>query len=149
VLTPRTIQVFVVWLVGCAVATYLNVWEVGNAAHVTGLLFGAGVAGAFAFEFRPRLMRAGLAALVVGSIIPLFWCPWSVAWLCHKAYKAHTAKRYAVALDRYTDIIRLDPTNAWAYLNRSSAYLALGQSENAQADWQRAHELDASIGGTK
>jgi hypothetical protein len=34
VLDARTIQIFVVWLAGCVVVTYLNVWEVGNAAHL-------------------------------------------------------------------------------------------------------------------
>src|SRR5438105_15702725 len=29
VLDARTIQIFVIWLVGCVVATYLKVWNVG------------------------------------------------------------------------------------------------------------------------
>ena len=145
VLDARTIQIFVVWLVGCVVATYLKVWDVGNAAHISGLLFGGAVAGAFILRFKPRLVLAGLVALVVLSIIPLFWCPWSVTWLSHKAYNAHAGERYDVALDRYTQVIQIDPDNAWAYLNRSFVYQALGQPEKAQADLQRAREIDPSI----
>jgi len=144
-LDARTIQIFVVWLIGCVVATYLKVWEVGNAAHISGLLFGGAVAGAFALHFKPRLMFAGLVALVVFSIIPLFWCPWSVTWLSHKAYNAHAAERFDVALDRYTQVIHIDPDHAWAYLNRSFVYQALGQSEKAHADLQKAREIDPSI----
>ena len=145
VLDARTIHIFVIWLIGCAVATYLKVWEVGNAAHISGLLFGGAVAGSFVLRYKPRLMLAGLAALAVFSIIPLFWCPWSVTWLSHKAYDAHAAERYDAALDRYTHIIQIDPDNAWAYLNRSGVYQAPGDSEKAQADFQKARDIDPSI----
>lgn len=145
VIDARTIQLFVIWLVGCVVATYLEIWEVGNAAHISGLLFGGAVAGYYVLRYKPRLMLAGLVTLVVLSIIPLFWCPWSVTWLSHKAYDAHAAERYDAALDRYTQIIHIDPDNAWAYLNRSGVYQALGDSEKAQADLQKASEIDPSI----
>lgn len=145
VLDERTIQIFIIWLVVCLVATRLKVWEVANAAHFFGLLFGVAVAGTFVVGRRPRLMAAGLAALVALAIVPLFWCPWSVAWLSHKAYKAHAAEQYAVAVDRYSDIIRIAPRNAWAYLNRSRAYGSLGQWEKAHADLQAARQIDPSI----
>jgi GlpG protein len=145
VLDARTIQIFVIWLVGCVVATYLKVWEVGNAARIGGLLFGGAVAGSFLLRFRPRLIFSGLVALVVFSIVPLFWCPWSITWLSDKAYNAHAAAQYDVAVKRYTQITNLDPDNAWAYLNRSYAYQALGQLDKAQADLQRAREIDPSI----
>ncbi|MDC0936172.1 tetratricopeptide repeat protein [Pirellulales bacterium] len=100
-------------------------------------------------------MFAGLVTLVVASIVPLFWCPWSVTWLSNKAYNAHTAERkaynahtaerYDVAVDRYTQIIHLDPDNSWAYLNRSIVYQALGQPDKAKADLQRARDIDPSI----
>ena len=144
-LDARTIQIFVIWLAGCVVATYLKVWSAGNAAHISGLLFGGAVAGAFVLRFKPRLMLVGLVVLVAVSIVPLFWCPWSVGWLTHKAYNAHAAKQYDVALDRYTQIIHIDPCNAWAYLNRSFVYQALSKFENAQADLHKAREIDPSI----
>ena len=124
VLNLRTIQIFLIWLLWCVAATYLKVWEVGNAAHISGLLFGVAVAGTFVLHVKRRLMSAGLGALVVFSIVPLFWCPWSVTWLSHQAYKAHAAGRYDAAVDRYTQVIRIAPDNAWAYLNRSFAYRA-------------------------
>lgn len=145
VLDARTIQFFNVWLVGCMAATYFKVWEVGNAAHLSGLLLGSAVAGFFVLRYRPRLMRAVLIALVVASPVPLFWCPWSVAWLSHKAYEAHLAEQYDTALARYTRIIQIDPENAWAYFNRSGVYEALGDSEKAQADLQRARDIDPSV----
>lgn len=145
VLDARTIQFFNVWLVGCMAATYFKIWEVGNAAHLSGLLLGSAVAGFFVLRYRPRFMRAVLIALVVASTVPLFWCPWSVAWLSHKAYEAHLAEQYDTALARYTRIIQIDPENAWAYFNRSGVYEALGDSERARADLQRARDIDPSI----
>jgi GlpG protein len=97
VLDARTIQLFVVWLIGCAVATYLDIWIVGNAAHISGLLFGSAVAAAFVLRYKTRLMSAGLIVLVVCSIVPLYWCPWSVTWLSTKAYSAHTSAQCTVA----------------------------------------------------
>ncbi len=145
VLDARTIQIFVLWLGGCVVATFLDVWHVGNAAHISGLLFGAAVAGAFVLQFNRRLMFAGLVTLVVSSIVPLFWCPWSITWLSYKAYNAHIEERYDAALERYTQIINLDPENSWAYLNRSFVFESLSKPEEAQADLQKAREIDPSI----
>ena len=145
VLDTKTIQIFFIWLVGCVVAAFLDVWDVGNAAHISGLLFGAAVAGAFVLQFNRRLMFVGLATLVVLSIVPLFWCPWSITWLSHKAYNAHAEERYDAALKRYTQIINLDPENSWAYLNRSFVYESLSKPDEAQADLQKAQEIDPSI----
>lgn len=145
VLDARTIQIFVIWLGGCVVATYLKVWDVGNAAHISGLLFGVAVAGAFVLQFNRRMMFGGMVSLVVLSLVPLFWCPWSITWLSHKAYTAHAAAQYDVALTRYTQIINLDPSNSWAYLNRSFVYESLGQPDEAKADLQKAREIDPSI----
>jgi GlpG protein len=146
VINSRTIQSLNLWLVGCIVATWLGVWNVGNAAHVSGMLFGAIAARAFVLRFQPRLMFACLGALLVFSIVPLFWCPWSITWLSIQAYNAHTAQRYDAALDGYTQIIRRDPRNAWAYHNRSAVYEALGEPEMAEADLERAREIDPTMG---
>jgi GlpG protein len=145
VLDQRTVNIFVVWLIGCVVATYLKIWEVGNAAHISGLLFGAAVAGYFVAGYKPRLMLTGVSALVVFSIVPLFWCPWSVAWLSNKAYHAHATQRYNDAAGLYTRIIHIAPDNAWAYYNRSSVYQTLGNSQRAQADIEKARQLDPSL----
>lgn len=141
----RTINLFLLWLVGCVVVTYLGVWNVGNAAHVSGLLVGAAASWHFVLRYKPPLTLAALLAIVVLAAIPLFWCPWSVTWLTDQAYRAHVAGRHNEALKLYSRIIRIDPDNAWAYQNRSDVYEELGQDINAQADLQKARELDPSI----
>jgi rhomboid protease GluP len=144
-LDSKTIQLFFLWLVGCIVATVAGIWNVGNAAHVSGLLFGVLVARSFITPLQTQAMQAGLATLMICSIIPLFWCPWSITWLSQKAYQAHVAQQFDVALNRYSEIISRAPDNAWAYLNRSGVYEALGESEKADADLTRAREIDPTI----
>lgn len=145
VLDSQTIQLFVGWMIFCVVAEVLQFWKVGNAAHISGFLFGGAVAGSFVLNNRPRLMLAGMSLLVVLSIIPLFWCPWSISWLSHRAYNAHAAEHYETALKWYTQIIQLDPQNAWAYRNRSGVYGALGESDKAAADLERVHQLEQLV----
>jgi tetratricopeptide (TPR) repeat protein len=108
-------------------------------------VFGMLVAASFVMESRRRLAQAGLAALIIGAMVPLYWAPWSVQWLTHKAYDMHAAAKYSDAIDYYSRIIQREPGNAWAYINRSLAYQALGDSEKANADRSRALELDPEI----
>ena len=70
VLDERMAKFFMIWLVGCIVATQLNIWHVANTAHISGLLFGAAVAGAFVLRIKPPLASIGLAALIALSIVP-------------------------------------------------------------------------------
>ena len=53
--------------------------------------------------------------------------------------------RLQEALDHYTEAIRLEPTLVQAYSNRGSAYLNLGQPENAISDLDEAIRIDPSL----
>src|SRR5262249_30627858 len=66
VLDVRTANIFMVWLVACIIVTALDIWNVGNAAHVSGMLFGGVVAGCFVLK--RRLMVVALAVLLIASI---------------------------------------------------------------------------------
>jgi GlpG protein len=145
VLDRRTVNLFIGWLIGCTVATYLGLWNVGNAAHISGMLFGGIVGGYFIVHYKPRLMLACLGMFVVLAVVPLVWCPWSVTWLSIHAYDAHAAGRYDEALDLYTRILQRDPENAWAYANRGGVHEALGDRESAQADMEKARHLDPAL----
>jgi GlpG protein len=80
ILSDQNIMFFMLWLVGCMVATALNIMSVGNAAHVAGLAFGAAVAGVFVLRWRLPLAVTGLVLLLGVSIVPLFWSPLSPDW---------------------------------------------------------------------
>jgi rhomboid protease GluP len=149
VLTPQIIRLFLGWLVGCVVVTYLHVWNIGNAAHVSGLIFGAAVATALVVRWRPRLTLAAAVAMVLVSVIPMFWRPWSADWLGMKAYDAQVAGQYETAIELYTRYIQKRPRTAWAYKNRGLAYTAIGKAENAVSDFERAQELNPSADDSK
>jgi rhomboid protease GluP len=137
----RTVALFVAWLIGCFALTYLKIWEVGNAAHLTGMLFGCAVAAYFVARFRPRVTMAALAILCVAAVIPLFWNPWSVAWLSYKAFQSHEKGHSTEAIDYYSRIIARDPANAWAYHNRGTVYHSISSFDKASADLAKAEEL--------
>jgi rhomboid protease GluP len=139
-LTSNTIQLFVGWMLICILLEATGAWQLGNAAHISGFLFGGGVAGSFLLK-KSSLIRFSLFALVAISFVPLFWAPWSVRWLSQVAYQEHLAGRLESALHRYNQIIDRAPENAWAYANRSSVHEALGHGEQAEADSLKASEL--------
>lgn len=138
VVNQQTVQLMNVWLVVCIVATNLDLLHIANAAHVSGLLFGVVTGAAFYDQAWLVKARAGMALLIVGAAVPLFWAPWSVSWLGMKAYDAHEAKRYDEALDLYTRLLRLDPDNEFAHHNRGMIYEHFGETEKAIADWTKA-----------
>lgn len=145
VLDDRAVKIFIVWLIGCLFATAFKIWTVGNEAHVAGLLFGMAVAGALSLRYRTSLTLSALILLVSAAVSLTFWCPWSITWLSTKAYDAQVSGRYPEALQRYSEILQRDPKSAWAYLNRSGVYSALGKFTEAAADLKKATELDPSL----
>lgn len=79
-LDSNTIKWLLGWLVLCIVLTFIEVWKVGNYAHVAGFLFGYFTGNAFiARTFVPANIF-GLALLVIISVLSLFYVPWSDAW---------------------------------------------------------------------
>ncbi len=119
------IIVFLVWLVGCWIATRLKFAHIGNAAHTAGLIFGVAVARAYVFEqsfFPTFLVVAGMCA---ASVVPLFWSPWSPVWLFDRGVKAHRKNEFekAVALYRKSLARGLRPDLGWK--NLAIAYAQL------------------------
>jgi GlpG protein len=145
VLSAQTIKLFLFWLVGCMLATYMGVWQVGNAAHLCGMLFGAVSAGCFVLKYKRPLLFPALAGLGIASIVPLFWCPWSVTWLGLQGIRANEAGRTQRAIGYYSRAIDLDPSAAWVYYNRGISYLAAGDPKDAQADFATASRLDPKL----
>ncbi len=82
--------------------------EIGNAAHVSGLVFGLLAARWLNPTAAQRtLAMAGTGLLTVLAIVPLFWSPWSPTWVGYRAYNAHAAGDYDTAIERYLRSIAL------------------------------------------
>ncbi|AMV30945.1 Rhomboid protease GlpG [Pirellula sp. SH-Sr6A] len=145
VLPANTIWLFVGWLFVCLSLSLADIWEVGNASHFSGIFFGASIAAAC--TLRPYRVLAVITAgtLLAASLMFCVWCPWSVTWLSNRAYKAHVAGRYLDAIEAYSQLIQREPEYAWAFQNRSYAYQAVGDNDQAERDMETAIQLDPSL----
>lgn len=112
VISKKLVQLFMGWLVLCIVLTGLDIFPVGNGAHVGGLLWGVLLAW---LGERGRAVRWVSAAAVLGVVSSsIFWSPLSTGWLSHKALRAHTAGDLDAAMTAYRQILSRDPANEFA-----------------------------------
>lgn len=114
-LDRKTVGLFLFWLVLCIVMTEFNIWNIGNAAHLGGMLWGMTFAGLAALASRKQwLIGLGLFSLL-GSAV--FWSPFSTAWLSYQAFKLHYDQDVDGARVLYEKILDRDPGNEFATLN--------------------------------
>jgi membrane associated rhomboid family serine protease len=153
-LDPRTILLFLVWLVGCFAATLAKVWTVGNAAHLAGLLFGAGLGACVMWESRRALIGTCLAVMVLVATAPVFWAPWSSDWTSWHAVRAHERRDYISAITWYQRSLSLGQDKTWCWQNMALAYHALNDQSHFQetlqllraVDEKTAHEVEVAVG---
>ncbi|MGE0884907.1 MAG: rhomboid family intramembrane serine protease [Blastocatellales bacterium] len=141
-LTKQTVFIFIVWLVICLVATYLKIWEVGNTAHVSGLIFGIAVAEACVTRRKVILARVAGITLVVASIVTLFWCPWSAGFVSRKAYKAHSKGDYLNAIALYRRSLELGQDAVWVWTNMAMVYKQMGDEAKYEEAVRTLEKLD-------
>jgi GlpG protein len=142
VLPNQTVLLFLIWLAGCMLATRLGIANVGNAAHAGGLAFGVAAGFASTRAPSPIAARVALAALLVGSLVPLFWCPWSFEWCAEKAYRAHVRKDYRSAVAWYRKSQSFHRQPEWVLRNLALAYRQLGDTAAAAATAEELRRLD-------
>jgi rhomboid protease GluP len=141
-LSKQTIVLFIVWLFICLVTTYFNVWVVGNAAHFSGILFGILVADIFVVKYKPRIAAVGLTVLMICSIVPIFWAPWSSVWVGKQAYKAHLREDYATAINLYRRSLDLGADPIWVWSNLALLYKTTGDTAKHEEAFQNLRKLD-------
>jgi membrane associated rhomboid family serine protease len=114
-LDKRTIMLFLLWLVLCICLTQFKLWEVGNAAHVGGLIWGMFLA----FISRVSVYKQWVIATVMIAFIvsSIFWNPLSISWLSHEAYELHKNQKADEAIDVYKKILSRDADNEFAKAN--------------------------------
>ncbi len=133
VLPNDLVIVFLVWLVGCVVATRLKLVNIGNAAHTAGLIFGVATAQAFLVEkaFFPTFIA--VVGMSAAALVPLFWSPWSAVWLFDRAYKAHRRKDYAAAVALYRKSLGRGIRPEMGWKNLAIAHAAMGDEKQFRA----------------
>ncbi|RBP40450.1 GlpG protein [Roseimicrobium gellanilyticum] len=147
IIVPQTVKVFFIWLVACFFLTAGKLMNIANGAHLAGLVYGVVMAECFVVR-RPRLPYAAGAVVLAGlALVPLWWAPWSPTWQGVKAYDAIEAGRREEAVERLTTMIRLEPQEPWAYLQRSKLYREMGESDKAVSDLRKAQDLGTPTRG--
>jgi GlpG protein len=111
-----TVNLFMFWMFFCLVLTLMHLWQVGNAAHASGLIWGMLLA--YCENMRFVVLRFFIPLLIFFlSIVPVYWAPWSVSWLFYKAHGYHEKQQLKEALQYYSKILHIEPDNEYAHLN--------------------------------
>ena len=142
VVSRDTVSLFLVWLVLCVGLSATGVWNVGNAAHVAGLAYGASLGAAVAIQRRRVAAVAGAGALLVASIGVLFYAPWSQAWTCVQAYRLHADGDYDAAERHYLRARDLGAEPGWVLENLARLYAANGDRKKYDDALGRLREID-------
>ena len=114
-LDKRTIRLFIFWLFLCIVLTQTKTWNVGNAAHISGLLWGITLAYISKFDNYKQWAVGFLLFSVLASSI--FWNPFSTSWLSHQAFELHKNQKANEAIIVYKKILSRDKSNEFAKAN--------------------------------
>ncbi|MBV9469542.1 MAG: rhomboid family intramembrane serine protease [Abitibacteriaceae bacterium] len=149
ILNEQTIQIFLLWLVGCIVATFFHLANIGNAAHVGGLVFGAAVGSLYTETTRTQpgrgvQMRAATLALLALSFVPLFWCPLSGEWDGHQAYQAQEREQYPTAIYWYRQALARGADPSWVWSNLAIIYSNQDDQRNYQEALNELRKVDAT-----
>lgn len=117
------------WLVACFFFTHFKIMNIGNAAHLSGLVFGAAVGVAASVPQRKSLGASAAALMLAATIVLLFWAPWSLEWNAHKAFAAHEEQQFDDALVWYERCLAFDPDLVWARYNVVLIHQKRGETE--------------------
>ncbi len=143
ILHGKTIQMFLIWLVACFAISYMGIWPIGNAAHLSGLIFG--VLASLPVMAGMRALAAVPACAVLLATATLAWSPWSPTWLMVKAAEAEKNQEYALAIDYYSRVIEKNPNHVQALVRRAGVHRKMENNEAAEEDLTMAHQLTQQL----
>lgn len=146
VLSDSDARVLGGWFVLCIALTESGVWRVGNVAHGSGLVFGLAIAYLFVMRRFRVPAAATIGAMLIFTVVTLFWCPWSYTWRMHEASVALEQQDYARAERILTALIEKDSSVGWVWWSRGLARQGLGRIQESKSDFERGKSLDPSLG---
>lgn len=129
--TRDNLNLFLVWGVFCIVGTFLNLMNIGNAAHAAGLVFGLAVGWLFFSPRRRPLWAIPLIGLILLTILSVIWLPWSAGWTFWKGNGEFDKKRFPEAIQWYQRSLKLGmaPEYAWENISRAWQNIAYERSQ--------------------
>jgi GlpG protein len=135
-------RAFAVWLLVGIFGTYLGLFNFGNAAHVSGGIFG--VCAGFALVARWKVAaRCAMGALLSLAALICVWAPWSGRWHVARASSAYYAGDYARAVESLDRSARHGEDPAWVAETKARIHRQTGQTREFQADVEALRALDA------
>jgi hypothetical protein len=147
----RTVQLFVGWFVFCVVTTVLKIFPVANIAHAAGAAVGILTGIAIVIPGRRVPATAAIAALLLfglwGSTLgrPSFNLSGKAGYEEGQwGYDALRAGRDKEAAHWLGDAVIYQPRIPVYWFDLGIAYQRLGDTKEAQAAYQRAHQLEPS-----
>ena len=114
-LPPTTINIFIFWLILCFILTRTGSWEIGNAAHIGGLIWGL-ILGFIPTQETIKKWAIGLGYITI-LVFLILYSPLSTAFLTYKAFKYHDAQDIENAIQTYQQILKIDPDSEMANIN--------------------------------
>lgn len=145
----RTVRLFVGWFIFCVAATVTHVFPVGNIAHAAGAALGILMGIAIVAPGRRLQASAAIAALLLfglwGSTLgrPRINLSGKAGYEEGKwGYEALLAGRSEEAVRWLGDAVRYQPKQGVFWFDLGIAYQRLGNTKEAQASYQRAHQLE-------
>lgn len=114
-LSTKIIMLFFGWLILCIILTHLKKWDIGNAAHIGGLLFGITLGYASRFKWITQLLI--VLFLISFSAFIALNSSLSISYLNYSAYKLHEEQQVDKAYEIYSKVLSRDPDNEFATIN--------------------------------
>lgn len=140
--TKETFYLLVGWLFICIFFTASGVLNVGNAAHIAGLLFGLGIGAIIVFNIKRGITIIISTLVTVATLVPLFWCPWSALWVSSKANDYFKAGEYKTAITWYNRAADLGQNRVWVLQNIALAYWVQRDFSDYKDTLTRLQQLD-------
>ncbi|MCZ6571900.1 MAG: rhomboid family intramembrane serine protease [Planctomycetota bacterium] len=146
VVTQQVVRILLAWLVLCFFLDAAGIWNIGNAAHVSGLAFGVLLGYAVLPTPKRAAAIAAVAVLTLASVVPPFWMPWSGYWAGYNASQAHSAKRYDDAVHWYRRALELGHHNPqWAWKNIAKIQYFGDEHEALAQTLRDVRKFDSSV----
>lgn len=114
-LEKRTIHLFLIWLFVCVFLTQLEFWNVGNAAHIAGLIWGFSIAYISRFKSITKWAFGSILLVIIASSV--LWNPFATSLLSYQAYTLHENQQIDEAIVMYEEILARDADNEFAKIN--------------------------------
>jgi rhomboid protease GluP len=106
VLNDGVIRLMFIWLFLCIALDRMNILPIANVAHFTGFIFGCGVGSIFVLFYKRQFVVPAFVLFLAGSVVTLFWAPWSIEWSLFKARQEFEAGRQEQGMEHLKRVLK-------------------------------------------